>query len=294
VRWLQYDRAMTAQRELEGQVRSLWDFGDPVTSHQRFVDAAAATSDPAARHVLVTQQARALGLQQRFDEADALLTAITPTDDHVAARVAIERGRVLNSSGRPAEATLLFAEAERLALQADVPSLAIDAIHMLAIAAPDPATARSLNERAIREAGTSDDPAAGRWLGSLLNNLGWSHHDAGEFDDALAVFRRAETYFDAEGTESQQFIAHWAVARALRSLARYDEALAIQERLSQEPQGIEDGYVSEELGELMLALDRPAEAAPHFARAHALLSGDPWLDDKERLDRLAALANGVK
>jgi tetratricopeptide (TPR) repeat protein len=285
---------MTAQRELEGQVRSLWDFGDPVISYRRFVDATAATSDPAARLVFVTQQARALGLQRRFDEADALLMPIAPADDHVAARVAIERGRVLNSSGRPVEATPFFADAERLARRADLPGLTIDAIHMLAIAAPDPVTARSLNERAIDEAEASDDPAARGWLGSLLNNLGWSHHDAGEFDGALAVFRRAGTYFDAEGTDSQRFIAHWAVARALRSLKRYDEALAIQDRLVRDPQGAEDGYVSEELGELLLALDRPDEAAPHFARAYALLSCDPWLEDKDRLDRLAALAIGVK
>ena len=280
---------MATQRELEEQVRSLWDFGDPVTSHQRFVDAADAAADPHAQLVFATQQARALGLQKRFDEADAVLAAITPTTDHVAARVAIERGRVLNSSGHAVEATPYFAEAERLARAADVPGLTIDAIHMLAIAAPDPVAARYLNERAIREAQASDDPAARRWLGSLLNNLGWSHHDAGEFDAALEVFRQAETYFDAEGTASQQFIARWAVARALRSLTRYDDAFAIQQQLAGDPQSTEDGYVSEEIGELLLALGRPAEAAPHFARAHALLSSDPWLDDTERLDRLAAL-----
>ena len=280
---------MATPRELEEQIRSRWDFNDPMRSYERFAEDAAASTDPAARSIFLTQQARALGLQRRFADADELLDSITSTSDHVAARVAIERGRVLNSSGRPADATPLFAEAERLATDADVPGLVIDAIHMRAIAAPDPTAARYLNERAIREARASDDPAARRWLGSLLNNLGWALHDAGDVEDALTVFQRAEEYFDAEGTESQQFVAHWATARALRSLGRYDDALAIQRRLAEDPQSAEDGYVSEELGELLLALGQPAEAAPHFARAHALLANDPWLDDAARLERLARL-----
>jgi Flp pilus assembly protein TadD len=53
----------------------------------------------------------------------------------------------------------------------------------------------------------------------------------------------------------------------------------------------EDGYVSEELGELLLALGRGDEARPHFRRAADLLSQDAWLAEREpeRLARLRQL-----
>jgi Flp pilus assembly protein TadD len=84
-------------------------------------------------------------------------------------------------------------------------------------------------------------------------------------------------------------MAQWAVARGLRSLRRYDEALAIQQDLAGKVDS--DGYVQEELGELMLAMGRSDEARPHFARAHAVLSQDEWLASNEptRLARLAEL-----
>jgi tetratricopeptide (TPR) repeat protein len=76
----------------------------------------------------------------------------------------------------------------------------------------------------------------------------------------------------------------------LRALGRIEEALAMQQALFAEYQQSleEDGYVSEELGECLLALGRPAEARPHFQYAYALLSQDLWLPESEP-DRLARL-----
>ena len=56
-------------------------------------------------------------------------------------------------------------------------------------------------------------------------------------------------------------------------------------------EGIPDGYNHEEIGECLLALGRPDEARPHFARAYEILSKDAWLADgePERLKRLAEL-----
>jgi len=58
--------------------------------------------------------------------------------------------------------------------------------------------------------------------------------------------------------------------------------------------GGEAGYVSEELGECLLALGRADEARPHFAEAYRLLSADhSFADaDAERLARMRALADG--
>jgi tetratricopeptide (TPR) repeat protein len=152
-------------------------------------------------------------------------------------------------------------------------------------------------ERALAIAGASADPRARRWIGSVSHNLGWTLHGLGRHHEALAVWRRAlafrEEQFRAEqGDAGALHIAQWTVARGLRSLGRYEEALAIQRDLAARVDS--DGYVPEELGELLLALGRPDEARPHFARAHALLSRDAWLADNEpdRLARLAALGAG--
>ena len=59
------------------------------------------------------------------------------------------------------------------------------------------------------------------------------------------------------------------MARALRSLGRFEPALAIQQQLVDGPK---DGDVSEELAELLLATGRAPEARPHFARAAHLVA----------------------
>ena len=87
------------------------------------------------------------------------------------------------------------------------------------------------------------------------------------------------------------------MARCLRALGRVDEALAIQERLARETEAAgdqEDGYGAEEIGECLLALGRPDEARPAFARAAALLGADAYLAEHEpdRIERLKRLAAG--
>ena len=85
------------------------------------------------------------------------------------------------------------------------------------------------------------------------------------------------------------------VARALRALDRPAEALASQLRLAAEAAAAgddEDGYVSEEAAECLLALGRNDEARPHFGRAAELLGADSWLVEQEpaRIARLRELA----
>ncbi|HSI33415.1 MAG: tetratricopeptide repeat protein, partial [Phycisphaerae bacterium] len=61
-----------------------------------------------------------------------------------------------------------------------------------------------------------------------------------------------------------------------------------------ETAGAPDGYVYEEIGECLLTMGRRDEARPHFARAHALLSVDPWFppNQPDRLARLKQLGEG--
>jgi tetratricopeptide (TPR) repeat protein len=164
---------------------------------------------------------------------------------------------------------------------------------MLAIAEP---AERQLewHERAMGAAQQSANPRARGWLGSLYNNAGWTYHDLGRYDEALATFQKGLEWQRQAGKEREARIAAWTVARTLRSLGRHEEALQMQldNHASLEAAGEPDGYTEEEIGECLLALGREEEARPHFARAHALLADDPWLkrDEPERLERLAMLA----
>src|SRR5690242_12189966 len=62
-------------RPLEKQIRETWDFTQPSVSEERFRQLAARepAARVAARTLYQTQVARALGLQQQFDAAQAVL-----------------------------------------------------------------------------------------------------------------------------------------------------------------------------------------------------------------------------
>jgi tetratricopeptide (TPR) repeat protein len=166
--------------------------------------------------------------------------------------------------------------------------LAIDAAHMLAIV--DRSRADEWTELGLRLVAVAEDPRAARWAGSLHNNSGWARHDAGDYAGALTAFEAALAAYSVHGTVEQQRIAQWAVARAMRSLARFDEALEIQLRLAE--QGPADGYVEEELAELLLATGDRAKAAEYAEAAARRLGADSWFAEYEsgRLDRLRQLA----
>jgi tetratricopeptide (TPR) repeat protein len=279
---------------------SLWDYNDPAGTEVRFralLPGMHAAGDTGYLAELLTQIARTLSLQQRFeeahralDEAEALLPKATP---RARVRYLLERGRTYNSSKRKEEARPLFMQAWELASAEGEDFYAVDAAHMVAIVEP-PERQLVWLELAMNRARESTDPRARGWLGSLYNNAGWTYHELGRYDDALATFQKGLEWQRQAGKEAEARIASWTVGRALRSLGRYEEALRAQlENLRVcDDMGESDGYVEEEIGECLLALGRDEEARPHFARAYALLADDPWLkrDEPERLERLARLS----
>lgn len=268
-----------------------WDWGDPAGSEARFRDLLAGADDATAAELL-TQVARAQGLQQRFDDGHATLDAIVTKGARVEARILLERGRLFNSAGNPEEAVPYFLRATRVAESAGDIGLEIDAMHMLGIAAP--ADQRlGWNERAISRAESSDDERARRWLGSLLNNTAWTYHDHGEFARALVLFQRALEWQEENGSRRTIQIARWSVARAQRSLGEFEQALAAQYALIWEmPEHEPDGHVFEEIGECLVSLGRPHEARAWFRRAVGELEKDQWLvsSQPDRLERLRALS----
>src|SRR3989442_144323 len=145
---------------------------------------------------------------------------------------------------------------------------------MMAIVSP-PDEALRWNERAMAFAEKSSDPKAQGWIGSLLNNIGWTYYDTGDYAKALEGFERDRAWYSARNLDELPAIARYSLGKTLRVLARLDESLAIQRELMKALP--DDGYVQEEIAECLLVLGKPGEARPHFARADELLSKDPSL-----------------
>ncbi|MCY3718245.1 MAG: tetratricopeptide repeat protein [Anaerolineaceae bacterium] len=278
----------------------LWDYDDPAASEERFRDLLpdlVAHGDESQRVQLLTQIARTLGLQRRFDDARAVLAEagarLDGASDRARARWLLETGRCHNSSGSPERSLAFFLEAWELASECGEDFHAVDAAHMLAIVEPAPEERLAWTMRALELAESSDDGRVGKWPGSLHNNIGWTWHEHGDYERALEHFRKALAWRERQGDVGTIRIARWCIARCLRSLERVDEALAMQRALLEEKQAEDapDGYVYEELGECLLLLGREGEARPWFARAYAELSADPWLqaEDADRLERLERL-----
>jgi tetratricopeptide (TPR) repeat protein len=277
----------------------LWDHDDPAASEVRFraaVAAAEAGGDETAAAEARTQLARALGLQGRFEDADAILDRVDvdhPAADRVRIRAHLERGRLRRSSGAAAASVPPFEAAWELARAIGEDGLAVDAAHMLALVDAPPGEP-GWHRRALDLADTSPDPGARRWRGSLWNNVGRARFEGGDLEEALAAFETALAARREQGRPKETRIAEWCVARCLRALGRPAEALAVQERLAAEAAAAredEDGYVAEEIGECLLALGRAEAARPHFARAASLLGADAALVEHEpgRIERLREL-----
>ena len=273
-------------------IDSFWEYTDPAASEERF-RAALSSAQGDVRLELLTQIARALSLQQRFDEAHEVLDDVerqlpkAGPRPHV--RYLLERGRTFNSSGEKEKARALFIEAWRQARAAHLEGLAVDAAHMVAITYGGTPEAFDWNQRGLAIARVSQDPKARSLIPAMLNNSAWDLHDAGRFNEALPLFEEAQAEWIARSKPEQIQIARWAVARCLRSLGRHDEALTIQHILEAEHAAADsaDGYVFEEIAENLGALGKMDEARPYFEKAFEELKKDKWFVE----NKAARLAN---
>jgi tetratricopeptide (TPR) repeat protein len=260
-------------------IDSLWEYSDPAASEARFREALDSTRGD-ERLELLTQIARTHSLRQNFIQANAVLDEIESQLDSAGARprvrTLLERGRVFNSAGEKDRARPLFVEAWEQAQAAHEDGLAVDAAHMVAITYSGTPESLVWNQRGLTLARASQDPKAYSMLPALLNNMAWDLHDLGRFNDALAIFEDAHDEWAARSRPAQTRIAKWSVARCLRSLERYEEALALQRELESEHQadGSADRYVFEEIAENLTALGKPDQARPYFQKAAAMQGQD--------------------
>lgn len=293
---------MTSSEQPSQNFDDLWDYDHPAATEARFREKLAAlTAGEAAYIELLTQIARAQGLQRHFDAAHATLDqaaiGLTEEPPHLQVRYHLERGRVFNTAGDRQAAQEHFTTAWSLAQQRGEDYYGVDAAHMLAIVAP-PDQQHAWNLKALALVEQGNDPRTTKWIGALHNNIGWTDFAARDFGAALNHFQQALRAREAQGDRGTIQIARWCVARVLRALDRLGEALAIQKQLlaEQEASGESDGYVYEELGECYLALGEEQVAQPYFARAYQLLSQDEWLVSQEgaRVERLKTLGNAAE
>jgi tetratricopeptide (TPR) repeat protein len=286
--------------DFSAQLDAQWDYASPPSSEARFrAELERWPADDPRALIVTTQIARTQSLRRQFAAAHATLDLVQPKLDgmpsHVRVRYLLERGRTFNSAGMPERAMPLFAEALALAECGDDAFYAIDAAHMLGIAAPPPERL-DYDLKALSMAESATDARARRWRAPLYNNIGYAHQERGDFATALAWYRKALPAYEERGDPRNVRIARWMIARALRALGELDEAEAIQRRLlvEWERAGESDGYVYEELAEIAVARGRPAAAKPWAAKAHAALAADAGFaaEHPERLARLEAIAAG--
>jgi tetratricopeptide (TPR) repeat protein len=197
---------------------ALWDFNDPIASEAVFRGAISSSDDPAARAVLGTQLARALGLQGRYDEADRVLEGIDAPVPAIRARVALERGRLRNSGGHPDDAAGFFENAASIAEAAGEPFLLVDALHMLGIAQPARGEVHVAAALAALDAEPRPDPRTQRWRVALHNNRGWALFGDGELTAALQEFEQALRDAEQYGTGEQQGWAREAIEECLEAI----------------------------------------------------------------------------
>ena len=187
-------------------LESVWNWDDPAASEKKFREL---PSSPEVQ----TQIARAQGLQGKFDEAHKTLDGVDTNSQVVEVRYLLERGRVFNSSGKPDKARPVFLAAWEKAQAAKLDDLAVDAAHMLGIL-----DGLEWHEKAIALASRSTDPKAQAWMGSLLNNLGWTYYDMGDYRKALEVFERDLRWFEERKKDKAAAIAREAIAECRRKL----------------------------------------------------------------------------
>jgi tetratricopeptide (TPR) repeat protein len=191
-------------------LRPYWDFDDLDATEARF---------RALRDEALTQLARVQGLREHYEAGDRLLDEVTETDPRVRIRVDLERGRLRRSAGDREAALPHFERAFAAAVEAGEDWLAGDAAHMAALAAPDRDGFVAWTNRGLDLAERSE--AASYWAGPLLNNLGWEHYDAEEYEQALEAFERALEVRERDpGNAAAIEHAREAVAEARTALGR--------------------------------------------------------------------------
>ena len=285
---------------------AMWDYQHPDSTETVFnemlkglKDSAESSYDAEYHAELLTQIARAQGLQGKFIQAHATLDSVkSMLNDNMKTafmRYLLERGRVFNTAGDWEISKPIFLKAFEFGTENGLDIYTIDAAHMMGIVEP-PEKQLEWSLKALKIAEETTDTNCKGWLGPLYNNIGWTFHDLKEYDQALSFFQKGYDWRLSVDDEQGARIAKWTIGSCLRSLGQNEKAFKIQTELA--PESGEkilpfDGYVFEELAELYLLKGEKELAKKNFTWAYDVLSKDKWIvtNQPERLSRLKKLGN---
>ena len=198
--------------------------------------------------------------------------------------------------GAPQRAVPLFAEALTLAERDRDEYYAVDAAHMLGIAAP-PAERLGWNLKALALAEAATDPRARGWRASLYNNIGWAHFDDGDAKAALDYWQKALARARVDGQRRldarREVDGRPRLSRRRPPRRRRGGAEEPARRVRRQPARPTATCTRSSPRSRSPAATRKPRA-PWAAKAHAALKDDPHLAANEapRLARLAAIAAG--
>jgi tetratricopeptide (TPR) repeat protein len=286
-------------------------YGEPTEIEQRLSTIrpqALIHSDSSLAPQIDSQIALVQAMQGRIEEAFATLDRAEqlPGADIPIARVRLllERGRVFYQARRMVESLPWMIASYEQSRTHGLDFHAVNAAHMAAIVASEPAVKIHWNLRAIDLAESSTDEKAKAWLVVLHNNIGQAYLVACRFEEALAAYHQCQRLATLQGNSMVERGARWGIARAKRSLGEAAEALTMQNQLLEEYDEVERekslpaelvgmgrGMVYEELAELM-----PENSADFAAKALLNLGVNRWFEDLEpvRWARIQKLASGKK
>lgn len=285
---------------------SLWNYSDGEATTQKFLEVLVNTTlsgNESYVAELYTQLARAQGLAGHTDQAysylDKAKALLSQADQVVQVRYLLELGRVelgktFHSNGDNTPAYEIFEKAWELAKQIHADGHAVDAAHMLAIAADGHQGALDWNLQAVKYAQHSDQPSAQKWLGSLYNNLGWTYFEDGDLDSALDMFQQAlaerEKYQQAENIR----VAKWCIARIQRELGQIETALQTQLELLAERGKINstDEYIFEELAHCYQLMGNQGKSSEYAQKAYDIFSASDSFTKNEP-ERIQALKDMI-
>jgi tetratricopeptide (TPR) repeat protein len=283
----------------------LWNFNEPKSTEEKFrelLPVAEKSWSKAEYLQLLTQIARSLGLQRKFNEAHQTLDIVNEelfktdnlNDNKLTyVRYLLERGRVYNSSGKQEDSKKYFLEAYQLSSDNCLDFYAVDAAHMMGIVTQGGESLK-WSEIAIDICEKSQDEQTKKWVGALYNNTGWTYFDMKNYEKALDLFKRGLKFREEMKQETETRIAKWCIAKTKRMMGNVQESLEMQRSILKEieqKKAEHDGYVFEEIGECLLAQSKKPESKEYFKKAYEILSKDEWMmeNEKDRMDRMKEL-----
>ncbi len=284
------------QEHTQPNLETVWNYQDPEGSEFRFRELTSQANQDRGYHIeLLTQLARSVCLQRRYDDAHAILdeaeALLGDRLDRPRLRCHLERSRILNDTGHVEESIEQAQKAIEVGDEIGEHRLTADALHMIAYVVRDDEEAVRLHNVAIEfcEKHVSDLRIE-RWLATLHINVGDKYEALGRFSEGIESVDRGIGLCEKLGLTTKVLGSRCLLARLHRLDGRLDQAMGIMDAVRKT--GFAQGWLHEEFAECLLAAGQREESKAQFRRAYELFSKDPWYPPTQgaRLERIKRLA----